>query len=283
MSAKLKILISMIIWGSLGIFIRFISLPSLEIAFLRAIIASVSIFLIKTVFIKEKINLVDNRNILFISGIFLAFNWIFLFEAYKKTTIANATLSYYMAPVLAVVFASFLIKEEKLSFRGMISLLVSFSGLIIIYQMNSTASFSKDQTSGIFFGLLAAFMYAFVVICNKKMKNISPFDRVLVQMAISSLIMMPIVIYRRQLAINSTNELFILLIVGLVHTTFAYLLYFPSIEHVKVQTASILSYIDPVSALIFGSLFLSEPLSIAHIIGGFLVLLGSYISSRNKI
>jgi len=282
MSPKLKILISMLIWGSLGIFVRFISLPSLEIAFFRAIIASSSILLIKYLFIKEKVALGDNKKLLVISGVFLAGNWIFLFEAYKRTTIANATLSYYMAPVLAVVFASFLIKEEKLTAKGLIALLVSFSGLILIYQMNANNSFELSQLSGILFGLFAAFMYAFVVICNKKMSGISPFDRVLFQMIVSSIILIPIVIFRGQLVIQSGNELLFILIVGFIHTTLPYLLYFPSIEHVRVQTASILSYIDPVSALIFGSIFLSEPLGLNHIIGGSLVLFGSYLSTKKR-
>lgn len=281
MNAKLKITISMIIWGSLGIFARFISLPSLEIAFLRAIIASVSIYVIKLFTNNGRIKLAGNAKLLLISGGFLAGNWIFLFEAYKRTTIANATLSYYMAPVLAVVLASFLIKGEKITKKGLLALFISFAGLIVTYQMSINNEINVLQTSGLAFGLLAAFMYAGVVICNKKIVEISPFDRVLAQMVVSSLIMLPIVVFRGQIAIKSSNELLFILILGLVHTTLTYLLYFPSIEHVKVQTAAILSYVDPLSALIFGTLFLNEPLSVFHIIGGGLVLLGSYISSKN--
>ncbi len=280
MSPKVKIIVSMILWGSLGVFVRHIPLPSLEIAYLRALIASISILLIKKLVINKKIDLGENKKLLIISGIMLSTNWIFLFEAYKVTTIANATLSYYMAPVFAVILATILL-NEKLNTLKLLSIALAFSGLLIIINF-SADNLALTQFSGIILGLIAAFNYAGVVICNKKMTRISPFDRVLVQMAISAIILTPVVIFRSQITIINPFGIASLLVIGLVHTTLAYLLYFPSIEHVSVHSASILSYLDPVSALIFGLIFLNEPLGLFHIIGGFLVLFGTYISSLKR-
>jgi drug/metabolite transporter (DMT)-like permease len=281
MNAKLKIILSMVLWGSLGIFVRYIPLPSLEIAYVRALIASVSIYIIKRIFINEKINLGKNKRLLLISGIMLSGNWILLFEAYKTTTIANATLSYYMAPIFAVILASFLVRGEKLTPKKLISTILAFIGLVIIINYSS-GDVRLGQFTGIMFGLLAALNYAGVVICNKKMQGISAFDRVLAQMGVSALILTPIIIFRSQIVMIAPIGIISLIVIGLVHTTLAYLLYFPSLEHVSVHSASILSYIDPVSALGFGYVFLNEPLGFNHIIGGGLVLFGTYLSNKKK-
>lgn len=111
---KLKIILAMVIWGTIGIFVREIELSSIEIAFFRASIGSgflIFISLIK----KEKIDkevFKSNIIVLSISGIVLGINWIALFQAMKYTTISNAILSYYFAPVFIVIFSSVLFKEK---------------------------------------------------------------------------------------------------------------------------------------------------------------------------
>lgn len=283
MNPVLKIILAMVIWGSIGIFVKNIDLPSVEIAFLRAIIASIFLILVR-VLMKNKspvksINKHSRKDLilLFISGIILAFNWLFLFQAYKFTTVTNATLSYYSAPLFVILLSPIILKE-KITIKKLLSVLVAMIGLaIIVSQQKQGSNTNYMHFKGIVYGISAAVLYANVILFNKKIKGFSSFDRTIVQIVVSAVVLLPIILYRNNLYISGLSMFITIMILGIVHTGTAYFLYFSSIEHVHVQRASILSYIDPISAVIFGTLFLSEPLGIFHIIGGVLILFSAFL------
>ncbi|HEY8804281.1 MAG TPA: DMT family transporter [Clostridium sp.] len=284
MKNKLKIISSMIIFGSIGIFVRNINLPSIEIAFLRAAIGS--LFLLCAGFImKQKISLKsikENMLILILSGVALGFNWILLFQAYKYTTISNATLSYYFAPVFVIILAPVILKE-KLTVIKILCVLMAMAGLFLIISVginNITGSY--NHTLGIMYGLSAAVLYASVILMNKFINNLSSFETTLVQLIVAALVLLPIIIYQRNInlsEISSTGWIFIL-IVGILHTGIAYLMYFSSIKELKAQSIAILIYIDPTSAVMMASIFLGETITIVKIIGGILILGSTFLSER---
>src|SRR4051794_40089313 len=114
MKFKIQFLLSMIIFGTIGIFIRYIDLSSSEIALLRSLIGSLFLIIVMLM-IKKKISwaLVKvNALCLLFSSIALGGNWIFLFQAYKHTTISNAALSYYFAPVFVMILSPLVLKEK---------------------------------------------------------------------------------------------------------------------------------------------------------------------------
>ena len=116
-----ELVVSYIIFGTIGLFVRGIPLPSSVIAAFRGIVGAVLIFAFMLI-TRKKINaaeLSSNWLYLFISGLAMGFNWIFLFEAYRYTSIATATLCYYMAPVF-VVAAAPLVLKEKLTLKSII-------------------------------------------------------------------------------------------------------------------------------------------------------------------
>lgn len=282
MNSVLKIVIAMTIWGSVGLFVKNISLPSIEIAFLRGAIGIVFL-LIVSFFMKNKTpkgekEECSKRNIILlgISGIALALNWLLLFQAYKYTTVANATLSYYAAPVFVVLLSPIVLKEN-LTFKKLISVLIAMGGLVLI-MMNQpeTNTGNYMHTKGISYGLSAAVAYASVVLLNKSIKGFSSYYRTTIQMIISTLILVPIVFFRGNIHITGINMIINILILGVFHTGLAYLLYFSSIQNVSAQRVSVLSYIDPISAIILGTLFLGEPLTIYHVIGGICILFSTF-------
>jgi RarD protein len=283
MQGSLKIILAMITWGSIGIFVRHIDLPSMEIAFLRAIIAGVILGIAGLWFRGEnsKESISSNKWVLVFSGIALGLNWVLLFQAYRFTTISNATLSYYMAPVIVVLLAPVFLKE-KLTPAKFTAVVGAMVGLFIIlnYQPQlSDATFNHGV--GIAYGLMAAAFYASVILLNKQLKNISGFDTTLVQITVAALVLLPFIIYRSALHIQTADWLWIL-ILGLVHTGVAYLLYFSGIKEVKAQNVAVLSYLDPIAAIIFGTLFLQEPLTIYAIIGGLLILGSTFLGSKKR-
>jgi len=282
MKNKLKIISSMLIFGSIGIFVRNIDLPSIEIAFLRAVIGSLFL-LCAGLIMKQKISLElikKNILILVLSGVAIGFNWILLFQAYKYTTISNSTLSYYFAPIFVIIFAPIILKE-KLTVSKILCVIMAMSGLFLIVSLGSNnETGSYNHIVGIMYGLSAAVLYASIILMNKFIKNLSGFETTLIQLAVAALVLLPSIIYRGNLnlsKIGSAAWIFIF-IVGILHTGISYLMYFSSMKELKGQSIAILSYIDPVSAVIIASIFLGETITLVKIIGGIIILGSAFLS-----
>lgn len=271
---KLLIIISMIVFGTIGIFVKFIPLASGEIALYRAILAIIllGLFLLIT---KQKIKFSEIKKdllLLAVSGIAMGINWIFLFEAYKFTTVSVATLSYYFAPVLVTIIAPFLFKE-KLTLKQIICFIMSTVGLILLTGIGDLGN-GSTHIKGIIFGLLAAVFYATVILLNKFIKGVSGINRTFLQFLGSIIVLLPYVILTSGFNVASLEKIsFIyLLIVGLVHTGICYCMYFSSLKELEGQEVAILSYIDPLVAVIVSLVFLNESMNILQIIGGILIL-----------
>ncbi len=285
--AKIKIIIAMLIWGTIGVFVREINLSSVAIAFLRAIIGSI-LLLIIGIFKHERLyenNLKKNLPILILSGAIMGINWILLFQGYKYTTISNATLSYYLAPVFIAVLSAFILKES-LSAKRIVCIFIALIGLFLILQTGEKSNNqSYNHVLGILYGASGAVLYAIVVILNKYIKGISVFTITLVQLFTAGIILLPFVIGENILVLVSVDmkSWIIMILIGIMHTGFAYLLYFSAIKEVEGQSIAILSYIDPIFAVLISSVFIGEPMGYLQIIGGVLILGSTYLSERNKI
>ena len=284
MKSKLKIISSMLIFGSIGIFVKNINLPSIEIAFLRAVIGSLFL-LCSGLIMKQKISLKlikENILILILSGTFLGLNWILLFQAYKYTTISNATLSYYFAPVFVIILAPVILKE-KLTVIKILSIIMAMGGLfLIVSARSSNIAGDYNHIIGIMYGLSAAVLYASVILMNKFIKKLSGFDSTLIQLVVATVVLLPSIIYKGNLNLGNIDALtwIFILIIGILHTGIAYLLYFSSVKEVKGQSIAILSYIDPISAVIMASIFLGETITLVKIIGGILILGSTFLSEK---
>lgn len=279
---KLKIIISMLIWGTIGIFVRNIELSSIEIAFFRAFFGSGFLVMISLIN-KEKIDkelLKANLLLLSILGIALGINWIVLFQAMKYTTISNAILSYYFAPVFITVLSSLVLKE-KMSIKNIICLFGAILGLFLIMKSGNTEDLSGfNHVKGIMYGLAGAMLYAIIVILNKYVKGLSGFQTTLIQLSIAAIVLIPMVQGNLSLGSIDIKTWILILILGIVHTGIAYLLYFPSIKDVNSQSIAILSYLDPIFSILISFVFLGESMGIGQVLGGILILLTAYISEK---
>ena len=279
MNGKLKILTSMAIFGTVGIFVRFIPMASAAIAFCRGVLGC-AFLLILMALTGKKPNLRDiKRNgwILAISGAAIGINWILLFEAYRYTTVAIATICYYLAPAF-VTLGSPLV-GEKLSGKKLGCIGVALVGMVFVsgvLQGNQSGNFL-----GVLLGLGAAVFYASVILMNKKVSPISAYDKTLCQIGAASLVIAPYLLIAGGLEFSAMTGLGwgMLLVVGIVHTGIAYALYFGGIRDVNAQTAAILSYLDPVLSILLSALILRERLDIFSVIGAVLIL-GSALYSE---
>ena len=274
LNPKAMLIISMLVFGTLGVFTRNISVSSGELALYRAILASmlIIVYLLAT---KQTIPLKGIKKeipLLLVSGTAMGFNWILLFEAYKYTTISAATLSYYFAPVIVTVVCPFLF-HEKLNKKQIICFIMSTLGLILIIGVGKTG-FGGKNLLGIIFGLGAAVFYAAVIILNKFIKNVGGIHRTLLQFFAAIIVLVPYVALTSGMHLNELNFTgwACLLTVGLIHTGITYCLYFSALKDLKGQQAAILSYIDPLTAVIISAVILGEHVSLQQLIGGALIL-----------
>ena len=272
--SRLMLIVSMFVFGTIGLFVRNISVSSSELALYRAALASVLLsgYLL---IIKQPIPFKEIKKelpIIIASGVAMGFNWILLFQAYKYTTVSTATLSYYFAPVIVTLVCPFLFKE-KMKLKQWICFVMSTVGIVMITGLTDV-SFSSNHFIGILFGLGAACLYATVILLNKYIKGVSGIHRTVLQFYAAFIVLLPYVCITSGFSINSLSGLgwINLLIVGLIHTGITYCLYFSSLKELPGQEAAILSYIDPLVAVIISVSILGEAMSFWQIIGGILIL-----------
>lgn len=270
---------AMSVFGTLGVFVRYIPLPSGSLAFLRGVIGVVFLLIVKAI----KRSPVDfgaiKKNLLplCLSGAFIGINWILLFQAYKLTTVSTATLCYYMSPVFITLFSPIILRE-RLSVKKAVCIFTAFIGMIFVSGVFSAPE--NMSPAGIACGLGAAFFYSAVVLTNKKLKDISDCDMTLFQLAAAAVVILPYTLLCEKVTAETITPLSVIMIltVGVIHTGFTYNLYFRAIASLPAQTSAVLGYIDPVVALILSAIFLSEPLDLFGYIGAVLILGSAFIS-----
>lgn len=284
-TARLSIIIAMLIFGTIGIFVRHVPLPSSVIALVRGVIGTAFLLafscLRKTPLDSGAIR--SNLGMLVLSGAFIGFNWILLFEAYRYTTVATATLCYYLAPVFVIMVSPVLFKE-RLSLRKGICVAVALLGMVFVSGVLETGVSGSGELVGILFGVGAAVLYASVVLMNKKLTEVPGFERTIVQLGAAALALLPYVLVTEWGTDMewSGPVLPLVLVMGIVHTGIAYVLYFSGIKDLPAQTSALLSYIDPVSAIILSAVFLREGLTVSGLVGAVLVL-GSTVLSEISV
>lgn len=272
-SPRLMMIFSMVIFGTLGVFVRNIPVSSRELALYRAILAAllIAVYLGIT---KQKIpfaNIKKEVPLLLASGVAMGVNWIFLFQAYKYTTVSLATLSYYFAPVIVTVACPFLF-TEKLTGKQIICFLMSTAGLVMITGIGKIGI--NTDFIGILWGLGAAFFYAVVILLNKFIKGVEGIHRTFLQFLSAIVILIPYVAVTGGVTLGQLHTVgwINLLIVGLLHTGITYCLYFSALKELPGQKAAILSYIDPLVAVVISVTVLGESMTVWQAVGGLLIL-----------
>ncbi len=275
--AKWNMLTAMAIFGTVGIFVRHIPLPSATIAFFRGLLGMVFLLLLMLL-TGKKIDMgtiQKNLPVLLLSSVALGGNWILLFEAYRYTTVATATICYYLAPVFLVLASPFL--GEKLTGRKLLLSAVALVGMVFV---SGVLQGGISGGRGIVLACGAAVLYASVVFMNKKLGPISAYDKTVVQLITAAVVILPYCLFTRGFDMTGMDgaSYMILAVVGIVHTGIAYWLYFGSVKQLYSQTVAIFSYLDPVLAILLSALLLGEPLGWQGILGAVLILGSAFCS-----
>ena len=272
--SRLMMVASMTIFGTLAPFVRRIGVTSGELALYRALMAAalIAVFLLAT---RQKIPFAAIKKeipLLLLSGMAMGFNWILLFQAYKFTTVSVATLSYYFAPVIVTILCP-IIFRDRLTKKQIICFIMSTLGLVLITGIGDLTG-ANSHLTGILFGLGAASLYATVILLNKFIKNVEGIHRTFLQFLAAIVVLVPYVLLTPHTGFTALDGIgwVCLLVVGFIHTGITYCLYFSSLKDLSGQKAAILSYIDPLIAVVISVTILGESMSLVQIIGGVLIL-----------
>lgn len=282
--ARFTMILAMLIFGTIGIARRYIPLPSSILALVRGTIGS--IFLLIVVFCSgKKLSLKAikaNLVLLVVSGAFIGANWILLFEAYRYTSVATATLCYYLAPVFVILTAPLILKE-KMTVRKLICAAIALMGMVFVSGVIGTG-LNLSEMKGILFGIGAAILYACVVLMNQKIKNIGAYDKTIMQLGTAAITLLPYTLLTEDFSgiVLTKETVMLVLVVGILHTGIAYALYFGSMSSLSAQTVALFSYIDPVMAILLSALVLREPMGITGALGAVMIL-GSTLVSEIQI
>lgn len=280
-NAKASLILAMVIFGTIGIFRKYIPLPSGIVACARGIlgVAFLLIFIKLKKIKMDKNSIKEHLMILLVSGGFIGLNWVLLFESYRYTSVAVATLCYYMAPIFVMIVSPFLLKE-KLTVKKVLCVIVALIGMVFVSGVIDGGIKGVSELKGILFGLGAAALYASVVMMNQKLGKVPTYDKTIMQLGAAAVVLIPYIFLVEDLSAITVTPLILimLLIVGVVHTGIAYALYFGSMNGLKAQTVALFSYIDPIVAIILSAMFLKEPMTIYSGIGAVLVLGATMIS-----
>ncbi|WP_107841064.1 DMT family transporter [Metasolibacillus meyeri] len=273
-NAYFKYIIALLLFGSNGIVASYIMMNSYEIVYLRTLIGSLFLIIV-FVLMKKKMQFWKNKRHLFylaISGIAMGASWILLFEAYAQIGVSIATLAYYCGPVI-VMLLSTLIFKEKMTSAKLFGFLVVIIGMLCV---NGQAFTAGEISLGLAFGILAAIMYAVMVIFNKMASSIQGFENAVCQLVIGFLTVALFVGMKQGFIVQiADGNILPILILGVVNTGIGCYFYFSSIGHLPVQSVSILGYLEPLSALIFSVIILAERLSPLQMVGAVLILGGA--------
>lgn len=280
-SARLQMITAMTIFGTIGIFVHYIPLPSSVIALARGTIGMLFL-LIFCAIRKIKISGVAIRKklgILCVSGLLLGINWILLFEAYRHTSVAVGTLCYYMAPIFMILISPVIFKE-RLYPKKLVCVLVALTGMVLVSGVIQNGMPAKGELTGILLGLLAAVCYAVIVVLNKFLGDVPAFTKTIVQLGVSAVTIFPYVLLTESVATLafSAQTIVLLLCVGIFVTGVSYTLYFGSIQALPTQTIAIFSYIDPVLSILLSALILHEYMDLWQGVGAVLILGAALVS-----
>lgn len=271
--------LSLLIFGTNGFIVSHISIESSQIVLMRTLIggfALTGLVLLRGGFDKESVR--AERLPLLLGGIALGLNWIALFEAYKQLNVSLATLIYYVGPILVLLFSPILFRE-RLTSRKTMSVIIVAIGLVCI---SGSIVMTGMSSAGILFAMTSALFYSGLIIFNKQIVHTTGMQTAAIELDVAFVVVLLYTLCTAGVPQIAASDWPYILIIGFVNTGLAYLLYFSGLQKLSGQSVALISYIDPVSALIFSALLLHEAMTPVQTVGAFLIIGGAMFGEINR-
>ncbi len=266
--------LSLLLFGTNGLYVANISLASSHIVLFRTLIGGFVLTLL--VLLRGGFALDDIRadlGALLPGGVALGLNWVALFGAYRLLNVSLATLIYYAGPMLVMLFSPLLFREKLTGAKLAAVAPVTF-GLLLISGSIAAGGLSIP---GLLTAAASAVFYASLIVFNKRIRRTGGLQTAAVELDVAFVVVLLYVLLSSGLPHPTRADLPWLLLIGLINTGLAYLLYFSGLQRLPAQSVALISYIDPVSALFFSALFLQESMSAPQLLGAALIIGGAVL------
>ncbi len=275
----------MVLFGTIGTISRFVSVPTAYMCCARSFIgaAVLLLFLWKLYGRMPDIQaLMDNLGLVIFAGIMNGLNWLLIFEGFRRTTVAIASICYYTEPIFLLISAP-LFFGEKITPRKVICIAVCFAGMVLVSDPLS-GTVDAAGLKGIAFSVMAAIAYTANVIATKKMRNISSVDVTVWELLIAGIVLLIYILFSSGAGPVSWSikDMSLIALLGVVHTGFGYAVYYSSVRKIRADTASVLGYIDPVTSGMLSIVLLGEAMAPSTAAGAVLILAASFIGPSKR-
>ncbi len=270
-----------VLWGSVGVFLRWVGLPGQEhfVVFVRSAVGAAFIAAVIALGGKREQFRPGKHPLLLVgSGVLLTLHWVLFLKALNRLSIGDAEFITYLAPVFVAFLAPLLLKE-KLERVTVPALVLALSGMALI-TLTGREQGAGLLSMGTLFALSAAVSYAFLLLALKKLRESTPTLTVtLYQTVTNAVILLPFCAFR-DFPVSGRGWLS-LTVLATVHTALAGLVYVYAVRGVKAQHVGIIAYLEPVSAMVFGLLFLKERLGWQDLAGGLCIVAAGVMVLRD--
>ncbi len=280
-AGTVQLTIAMLLSGTIGYFVIESGQSPINVVFARCVVGSVCliIYCLSAKLFNKSYLTAKNVGLVIVVGLSIVLNWIALFSSYKYASIGVTTTIYHVAPFI-VFFGGALLFKEGISKSRLIWLLIAFLGVILIGDPeNQNIAVSSSYLLGCGLALIAATLYAMATLASKYIKNIPPHVIALSQMLIGVVVLSPFAEFSQ--FSGTVWQWNCLLILGVVHSAFMYILIYASYKKLQTANIAIISYIYPVVAVIVDYFAFGHVFSTLQIIGGIMILAAGLCGTLN--
>ena len=272
-------ILSLLLFGTNGLYVAHISLASSHIVLFRTLIGG--FVLTALVLLRGGFALGDIRaelGPLLLGGVALGLNWVALFGAYRLLNVSLATLIYYVGPMLILLLSPVLFRE-KLTRQKLLAVGIVAVGLVCI---SGSIAFGDMNTAGLLTAMLSALFYASLIAFNKRITRTPGMQTAAIELDVAFVVVLVYVLLTVGLPHPKASDVPFIAVIGLVNTGLAYVLYFSGLQKLPGQSVALISYVDPVSALLFSALLLNEKMTPVQVIGAVLIIGGAMLGELRK-
>ncbi|WP_299849432.1 DMT family transporter [uncultured Roseovarius sp.] len=261
---SLKMIAAMVLAGSIGVFVVESGEPALTVVFFRCLIGGGTLLLYCLIAHPKILYKLTRRTffLMCLSGLTMAANWLLFFMAYSHASISMVTTVYHVYPFV-LLFASAMLFHEKITLPSFAWAALAFAGVALV-AMGGNNGAVMDVT-GLALTMAAMTCYAITLLITKYLSN-SPTDLLsVVQLLVGAILLLPLA-GMDGLRIGADSWKY-LLVIGVVHTALLYMLLYGAVQSLDTNRVAILSFLYPLTALIFDVLVYDVRPGTAQILG----------------
>ncbi|PWV95079.1 EamA domain-containing membrane protein RarD [Phyllobacterium myrsinacearum] len=266
---------AMMISGTIGWFVLMSGQPVLSVVFWRCAFGALTLLGVCAALGLLRPNIMSWKlfGLAVLGGVAIVLNWVLLFAAYSRASIAIATTVYNVQPFMLVVLGA-LIFKEKLTFTKLFWLAVAFAGMLLIVQAKPGGGYTgTNYMAGIGLSLGAAFLYAIASIVAKRLKGTPPHLIALIQVCVGIVLMAPLADF--SVLPKGAAKWGSIVTIGVVHTGLMYILLYSAIQKLPTHLTGSLSFIYPIAAILVDYFAFGHQLQPVQFLGSAAILIAA--------